>query len=253
MIDEEIQTAPNLKEEECEDRNNTKSAIVAASGFCLSIFFIWWALIILVRFYVFENILYNVFICCMLVIGKLTKFFISSSETSLILKLHRNNFQCDVSEHLPRRFSRARKFSAFHHRITTHNFLDNVLRDGVIFQQRLFWYDRVWYNEICKSVKNWNSSKFGEKPSLHTLQSQPTMQVFTMDWATTLKWRQFIHSLNSTWNNRRFSWTLIWFFSSWSQWLVSFSVSVHAFIYFRISSCWNIFLDLHDLFLHSID
>lgn len=54
-----------------ENRNDreTKSALIGISGFVLSVFFILWALIILVRFYIFDSILYNVFLFCMLLTG----------------------------------------------------------------------------------------------------------------------------------------------------------------------------------------
>lgn len=50
--------------------HESKSAFIALSGFTLSVFFILWALIVLVRFYIFDNILYNIFLLCMLVAGK---------------------------------------------------------------------------------------------------------------------------------------------------------------------------------------
>lgn len=67
-IDEEIQTSHEEKEDN-EDENDSKSVIVALSGFGLSVVFIWWAMIILVRFYIFDGILYSLFIFCMLVTG----------------------------------------------------------------------------------------------------------------------------------------------------------------------------------------
>lgn len=51
------------------DAHETKSLVIAFSGFLLSVFFIVWALIVLVRFYIFDNILYNIFLMCMLMTG----------------------------------------------------------------------------------------------------------------------------------------------------------------------------------------
>ena len=56
------------------DTYETKAVIIAVSGFILSVFFILWAFIVLVRFYVFENILYNLFLLCMLTTGKKINF-----------------------------------------------------------------------------------------------------------------------------------------------------------------------------------
>lgn len=52
------------------DDHETKSATIALGGFILSVFFIIWALIVLVRFYVFDNVFYNLFLFCLLTIGK---------------------------------------------------------------------------------------------------------------------------------------------------------------------------------------
>lgn len=51
------------------DAHETKSLVIALSGFILSVFFIIWALIILVRFYIFDNIFYNIFLACMFLTG----------------------------------------------------------------------------------------------------------------------------------------------------------------------------------------
>lgn len=64
MADAEVQ-----KSGKCRSDVETKSAIIALIGFILSVFFIVWALIILVRFYIFDNILYNLFLFCMMVLG----------------------------------------------------------------------------------------------------------------------------------------------------------------------------------------
>lgn len=48
---------------------SVKSVTIAISGFVLSVFFILWALLVLVRFYVFDNILYNLFLLCMMSTG----------------------------------------------------------------------------------------------------------------------------------------------------------------------------------------
>lgn len=80
MIEEEAQAAPERNEDDlCDDEDecDTSAAAIALSGFCLSVFFIWWAMIILVRFYIFDNILYNLFIFCMLVTGEQCKDFVS--------------------------------------------------------------------------------------------------------------------------------------------------------------------------------
>lgn len=61
------------------DKYETKSAIVAVSGFILSVFFILWALIVLVRFYVFDNILYNIFLICMMTTGEFSLEYISEN------------------------------------------------------------------------------------------------------------------------------------------------------------------------------
>lgn len=50
--------------------HESKTALIALSGFTLSVFIILWALIVLVRFYIFDSILYNIFLLCMLVTGK---------------------------------------------------------------------------------------------------------------------------------------------------------------------------------------
>lgn len=54
-----------------QNRNDheTKSAMIAVCGFVLSVLFILWALIVLVRFYVFDSILYNIFLLCMMLTG----------------------------------------------------------------------------------------------------------------------------------------------------------------------------------------
>lgn len=49
--------------------HETKSVMIGISGFVLSVFFILWALIVLVRFYIFDNVLYNIFLFCMLLTG----------------------------------------------------------------------------------------------------------------------------------------------------------------------------------------
>lgn len=53
------------------DDHETKSVTIAFGGFILSVFFILWALIVLVRFYVFDNIFYNLFLFCLLTIGRI--------------------------------------------------------------------------------------------------------------------------------------------------------------------------------------
>lgn len=53
--------------------HETKAALIACCGFLLSTFFIVWALLILVRFYIFDNIFYNLFLFCMLTTGKFLK------------------------------------------------------------------------------------------------------------------------------------------------------------------------------------
>lgn len=50
--------------------HETESVTIALGGFILSVFFILWALIVLVRFYVFDNVFYNLFLFCLLTIGK---------------------------------------------------------------------------------------------------------------------------------------------------------------------------------------
>lgn len=62
--DAEVQKSTNNR-----DAHETKSLVIAFSGFLLSVFFIVWALIVLVRFYIFDNILYNIFLMCMLMTG----------------------------------------------------------------------------------------------------------------------------------------------------------------------------------------
>lgn len=58
------------------DKSESKSAIIIAiSGFLLSVFFILWAMIILVRFYVFDHLLYNLFLCCMMATGVVFNIF----------------------------------------------------------------------------------------------------------------------------------------------------------------------------------
>lgn len=53
------------------DKSESKSAvIIAINGFLLSVFFILWGMIILVRFYVFDHLLYNLFLFCMMTTGK---------------------------------------------------------------------------------------------------------------------------------------------------------------------------------------
>lgn len=46
------------------------ASIIGLSGFGLSVFFMWWAMIVLVRFYIFDNILYTIFMFSMLVTGE---------------------------------------------------------------------------------------------------------------------------------------------------------------------------------------
>lgn len=48
----------------------TKCAAIGLGGFVMSVFFITWALVVLVRFYVFDSIFYNLFLVCMLTTGK---------------------------------------------------------------------------------------------------------------------------------------------------------------------------------------
>lgn len=51
------------------DEYETKSALIGFAGFALSVLVILWALIILVRFFAFDNFLYNFFVFCMLLTG----------------------------------------------------------------------------------------------------------------------------------------------------------------------------------------
>lgn len=60
-----------MPEVEKKPKNNfeTQTAVTALVGFILSIFLILISLIILVRFWAFENILYNLFVTCYFVVG----------------------------------------------------------------------------------------------------------------------------------------------------------------------------------------
>lgn len=61
------------KKKENRSDDDTKIAIIALSGFIISVFLILWALLALVRFYVFDNVFYSLFIFCTLVTGKKLK------------------------------------------------------------------------------------------------------------------------------------------------------------------------------------
>ena len=54
------------------NEHQIKCAILGLSGFVLSVFFILWGLLVLVRFYIFDSILYNLFLLCILFSGNLT-------------------------------------------------------------------------------------------------------------------------------------------------------------------------------------
>jgi hypothetical protein len=53
------------------DDHETKAALMGVSGFAMSVLIILWSLIILVRFYIFDSLFYNLFLFCMLVSGQL--------------------------------------------------------------------------------------------------------------------------------------------------------------------------------------
>jgi hypothetical protein len=64
--DEEVQVANKER-----DDHETKAALMGVSAFAMSVLIILWSLIILVRFYIFDSLFYNLFLFCMLVSGTL--------------------------------------------------------------------------------------------------------------------------------------------------------------------------------------
>lgn len=56
------------------DDHETKAALMGVSGFAMSVLIILWSLIILVRFYIFDSLFYNLFLFCMLVSGQFRWF-----------------------------------------------------------------------------------------------------------------------------------------------------------------------------------
>lgn len=59
----------NASQKSWDQNHEIKTAILAISGFIFSLVFMLWSLVILVRFWIFDSILYNLFVISMLTVG----------------------------------------------------------------------------------------------------------------------------------------------------------------------------------------
>ena len=114
-----------------------KIAIIGLSGFFLSTLIILWALVILIRFYIFEGPIYTFFTFCMLTSGEKSSKFPLKICFNLDY-LFRNHFQHVVHQFAHNGLHILQLYFPVCHRTADHNYLDHFVYFHAAVQSRHF-------------------------------------------------------------------------------------------------------------------
>lgn len=184
------------------DGHQTKCAAIGLGGFIISVFFIYWSLIVLVRFYVFDNAFYNLFLLCMMGTGEFINFMPADFNNFFI---PRNYIQHHIDQLSARRFRWAELSAPVSHRFSNHALLDDSLHFPSDLQGKLLLSVRFYADRF---VRFFILRRFGTQPQWND--SSSVREAFYY-WEFVF-WEYFAHSCDprdcSMWVMTQF---VLWF------------------------------------------